>query len=90
MNKAAFLIAVVAAAQPSPPEPVFRAGTRLVEVEVIVRNQRVRPPGLRASLAYFLDSGPPFGPPGSLAKASPRTISRYSTKASGSPSPSLA
>jgi VWFA-related protein len=67
MNKAPFLIAVVAAAQQSPPEPVFRAGTRLVEVEVIVRSQPVRPPGLRASLAYFLDSGPPFGPPGSLA-----------------------
>ena len=57
----------LAAAQP--PEPaVFHSETRLVEVEVVVRDQRVRPPGLEASLAYYLDSGPPFGPAGALVK----------------------
>jgi VWFA-related protein len=62
------LVGAMAAAQQSPPEPVFRAGTRLVEVEVVVRAQPVRPPGFSASLKYFLDTGPPFGPPGVLAK----------------------
>jgi len=58
----------LAAAQ-QPPEPaVFHSETRLVEVEVVVRDQRVRPPGLEASLAYYLDSGPPFGPAGALVK----------------------
>jgi len=58
----------LAAAQ-QPPEPaVFHSETRLVEVEVVVRDQRVRPPGLEASLAYYLDSGPPFGPAGVLLK----------------------
>ncbi|HEY4363446.1 MAG TPA: VWA domain-containing protein [Bryobacteraceae bacterium] len=47
---------------------VFRAGTRFVEVQVVVRNQPVRPPGLSASLKYVFDSGPPFGPPGELVK----------------------
>jgi len=54
----------------NPPEPaVFHSETRLVEVEVVVRDQRVRPPGLEASLAYYLDSGPPFGPAGTLVKS---------------------
>jgi VWFA-related protein len=48
---------------------VFHAETRLVEVEVVVRDQRVRPPELEASLAYYLDSGPPFGPAGALVKS---------------------
>ncbi len=52
------------AAQPSQEPAVFHSGTRLVEVEVIVRAQPVRPPGLGASLKYIFDSGPPFGPPG--------------------------
>lgn len=63
-----FLAATMAAAQESPPEPVFRAGTRLVEVEVVVRNKPVRPPGFGAGLKYIFDTGPPFGPPGVLAK----------------------
>jgi VWFA-related protein len=54
----------LAAAQQSPDPSVFHSETRLVEVEVVVRDQRVRPPGVQASLAYYLDSGPPFGPPG--------------------------
>lgn len=52
--------------QPQQPESaVFHSGTRLVEVEVVVRSQRVLPPvGSRAWFAWVLDSGPPFGPPG--------------------------
>jgi Ca-activated chloride channel homolog len=65
-----FFTAVIplTAAQPSQEPAVFHSGTRLVEVEVIVRGQPVRPPGLGASLKYILDSGPPFGPPGALVK----------------------
>jgi VWFA-related protein len=59
------LIAVTGTAQTTE-EPLFKAGTRLVEVHVIVRRQRVPPTGVRESLAYFFDSGPPFGPPGTL------------------------
>jgi VWFA-related protein len=58
-----------AAAQQPPDPSVFHSETRLVEVEVVVRDQRVRPPGLEASLAYYLDSGPPFGPAGALVKS---------------------
>ena len=58
------LIPLTAAAQSSQQPAVFRTGTRLVEVEVVVRHQRVMPPGLHASLAYIFDSGPPFGPAG--------------------------
>ena len=58
----------LAAAQQPPDPAVFHSETRLVEVEVVVRDQRVRPPGLEASLAYYLDSGPPFGPAGALVK----------------------
>jgi VWFA-related protein len=57
------------AAQQSQEPAVFHSETRLVEVEVVVRDQRVRPPGLEASLAYYLDSGPPFGPAGALVKS---------------------
>ncbi len=35
-----------------------------MEVEVVVRNQPVRPPGVGAWFSWVLDSGPPFGPPG--------------------------
>ncbi len=58
------LLAATSVAQQPPPDLTFRTGTRLVQVEVAVRNQPVRPPGLRASLKYIFDSGPPFGPPG--------------------------
>ena len=53
---------------PSPEPQIFHSGTRLVEVEVVVRNQPVRPPGLGAFLAWTFDSGPPFGPPGTPLK----------------------
>jgi len=59
----------LAAAQQSSEPAVFHSETRLVEVEVVVRDQRVRPPGLEASLGYYLDSGPPFGPAGALVKS---------------------
>jgi len=62
------VLPLAAAFQPAQEPTVFHSGTRLVEVEVIVRDQPIRPPGVRASLAYFLDSGPPFGPPGALHK----------------------
>ncbi len=55
---------VVAAAQPSQESATFRTGTRLVEVEVLVRDQPIRPPGVGAWFTWVLDSGPPFGRPG--------------------------
>jgi hypothetical protein len=65
MNKTAvFLIAAAAAGQQPTPDAVFKAGARLVEVEVVVRGQRARPPGLGAWVAWVFDSGPPWGPPG--------------------------
>ena len=51
-------------AQPQQPPATFQTGTRLVEVQVIVRDQPIRPPGARAWFAWVFDSGPPFGPPG--------------------------
>jgi VWFA-related protein len=56
------LVAVV-----SPPQgetTVFHAGTRLVEVEVVVRGHQVWPHGFGNTLKAIFDSGPPFGPPG--------------------------
>ncbi|HEY1760086.1 MAG TPA: VWA domain-containing protein [Bryobacteraceae bacterium] len=65
MNAAALgLLSLLAAPQPSQEPTVFHAGTRLVEVEVVVRDQPVRPPGAGAWFAWAFDSGPPFGPPG--------------------------
>ena len=61
---ATLLCTMIAAAQPSAPDAVFHTGTRLVELEVVVRDQRIRPPGAGAWFAWVLDSGPPFGPPG--------------------------
>jgi hypothetical protein len=87
------------AAQPSQEPTVFHSGTRLVEVEVVVRDQRVRPPGVGASLAYFLDSGPPFGPPGALHtgltkddftlldQGKPQPIALFRTGSAGAGSP---
>lgn len=69
MVHAAALLGVfsaVVAAQPSQESATFRTGTRLVEVEVLVRDQPIRPPGVGAWLTWVLDSGPPFGRPGSV------------------------
>lgn len=35
-----------------------------MEVDVVVRSQRIRPPGVKEWLKWALDAGPPFGPPG--------------------------
>jgi VWFA-related protein len=80
-----FFTATLAASQQSPPEPVFQAGTRLVEVEVVVRDRPVAPPGLGAGLKYALDTGPPFGPPGVLAKG--LTSDDFTVLDNGKPQP---
>ena len=64
MNKLIALFLTTLAAAQTPPEAVFQSGTRLVEVEVVVRSQRARPASLGSLLAWALDSGPPWGPPG--------------------------
>lgn len=46
----------------------FRSSTRLVEVEVVVRDQPLRPPGVAAWFDWAFNSGPPFGPPGEMHK----------------------
>jgi VWFA-related protein len=58
------LIPFLAWAQNQGDPAVFHSSTRLVEMQVTVRNQRVRPPGVRAALVWALDSGPPFGSAG--------------------------
>ena len=65
----AVISAAVLSAQPQQGQgpATFQTGTRLVEVEVVVRNQRVRPPmGTGGWFAWVLDSGPPFGPAGTI------------------------
>ncbi len=64
------LVAVPLVAVVTPPQgpTVFRSGTRLVEVEVVVRGKPVPPPGFREALKSALVSGPPFGPPGDVIK----------------------
>jgi VWFA-related protein len=62
------LIPFLAWAQNQEDPAVFHSSTRLVEVQVTVRNQRFRPPGFRAALVWALDSGPPFGPAGTPAQ----------------------
>ncbi len=52
--------------QQQPESAVFHSGTRLVEVDVVVRDQPVRPPGVGEWFKWVLDSGPPFGPPGDV------------------------
>lgn len=64
MNKLVPLLAVSLAAAQTPPDAVFQSGTRLVEVDVVVRSQRSRPASLGGWFAWVLDSGPPWGPPG--------------------------
>jgi VWFA-related protein len=62
------VLPLVAAPQPSQEPAVFHSGTRLVEVEVVVRNPPVRPPGVGEWFKWAFDSGPPFGPPGDALK----------------------
>lgn len=49
-------------------QAIFHSGTRLVEVDVVVRDQPVREPGVKSWFAWTFDSGPPFGPPGDMRK----------------------
>jgi VWFA-related protein len=53
-----------AALLPAQEPPVFHSGTRLVEVEVVVRGKPARPPGAKSFLTSLLGDGPPFGSPG--------------------------
>jgi Ca-activated chloride channel homolog len=62
------VVPLVAVVTPPQGPAVFHSGTRLVEVEVVVRGKPVRPPGLLEFLESALDSGPPFGPPGALTQ----------------------
>jgi VWFA-related protein len=55
-------------AQPAQEPSVFHSETRLVEVEVVVRDKPVRPPGAGAFFRDLLDTGPPFGAPGEPVK----------------------
>jgi VWFA-related protein len=66
VNVALFGVLPLMAADPGQDPAVFHSGTRLVEVEVVVRDQPVRPPGVGEWFKWVLDSGPPFGPPGTL------------------------
>lgn len=104
MASACCLFATAAAAADQQPatEPVFHAGTRLVEVNVVVRNKPVRPPGIAGALRYWFDTGPPFGPTGASVtgltkddftvfdQGKPQPIAVFSTGNAGDPkSPAL-
>jgi VWFA-related protein len=101
MSRAAALFmaaALVHSAMAQAPDPVFRTGTRLVEVDVTIRDQPIRPPGAGALLTWVFDSGPPFGPPGLshagltkddfilLDDGRPQPIAVFRTGQSGTPS----
>src|SRR5580704_15386097 len=43
---------------PAQEPPIFHSGTRLVEVEVVVRGKPIRPLGTKSFLTSLLDSGP--------------------------------
>ncbi len=58
------LFALAASAQEPP--AVFRSGTGLVEVEVVVRGPQVPTPGVHGALLDAFASGPPFGPAGPM------------------------
>jgi VWFA-related protein len=76
--------------------PLFRSGTRLVEVEVVVRGNQVREPGTIGFLRSAFVDGPPFGPPGPLIQdltkddftlldnGKPQRIALFQSRASGS------
>src|SRR5580704_6802987 len=63
-GRAPISLSLAAALPPAQEPPVFRSGTRLVEVEVVVRGKPVHPPGAKSFLTSLIDSGPPFGSPG--------------------------
>lgn len=45
---------------------IFHSGTRLVEVEVVVRGPQVVAPGVGSFFSAAFAGGPPFGPPGPI------------------------
>lgn len=53
------LLALAAAAQQQPPAPTFRAGTRLVEVDVVARSKGAPASGLTKEDFILLDNGKP-------------------------------
>ena len=53
------LVATIAAAQQDTPSPTFRAGTRLVEVDVVARSNGVPATGLTEDDFTLLDNGKP-------------------------------
>lgn len=66
---ASLVVCAIAPAQQGParePAAVFRSGTRLVEVEVVVRGPQVSPPGVHGALLDAFASGSPFGPAGPM------------------------
>lgn len=101
MVSACWLLATAAAAAEQQPnaEPVFHAGTRLVEVNVVVRRKPMRPPGILPALRYWFDDGPPFGAPGATVtgltkddftvfdQGKPQPIAVFSVGSIGDPAP---
>lgn len=55
------LLAALAAAQPDPHTPTFRSGTKLVEVDVVARNNGAPATGLTKEDFTLLDNGKPQG-----------------------------
>jgi VWFA-related protein len=55
-------LSLAASLLPAQEPPIFRSGTRLVEVEVVVRGKPVRTS--KSFFASLFDTGPPFGSPG--------------------------
>lgn len=54
----AFVVAMAAAAQPAAPDPTFRAGTQLIEVNVVAQEQDGKPvPDLRREDFQIFDNG---------------------------------
>src|SRR5580658_6636264 len=52
-------VAAIAAAQQDTPSPTFRAGTKLVEVDVVARSQGAPATGLSKDDSTLLDNGKP-------------------------------
>jgi VWFA-related protein len=72
---ACFVTAVAAVAQQDPSGPTFRAGTRLVEVDVVARSKGSRATGLSKEDFTLFDNG------------KPQKISFFSVRSSRSPTP---
>jgi len=80
-----FLAGMVAAAQQTLPAPTFRAGTKLVQVDVVVRDKNGPAAGLTKQDFTLLDNGKPQ----EIAVFSVRSSSFKSAETSGRPAVSL-